>query len=232
MKKIVITAVLLFSLFVPGAVSHAQSLTTASAGGGNRVALGFGMAGSSFEGLFIDTGTVIEDYLYLGVGWNLKYGDLGGSAMQQSMIRGVCSLPVLSQDEVMPVSFLLTGVYEKINSTGDYLDASELIRTGTGFKAAVDMYRDFPFGEGLVLRTDLSGIYSSGVLLTESAVGAETEVSPTQERYSEYLYGFKLGILYTLEDRLGLGVTVNGHLDGAFGVHYGVIFSIFSPSLE
>ncbi len=209
--------------------AYAQSLTTATAGGGNRVAVGIGMVGSSFEGFSIDTGTVIEDYLYLGVGWNLQHGDLGGSEMQESMIRGMCTLPVLTQDEVIPVSFLLTGVYEKINTISEYLDDSDLLRTGTGFKAAVDMYQDFSFGEGFYLRTVLSGVYSSGVLLTESAVGAAEEVSPTQERYTDYLYGFKLGIIYNLVDHLGLGMTFNAHMDGDLEAHYGVAFTISAP---
>jgi len=218
------TLLLMFLFILAGAGLFAQALPSATALGGNRVSIGVGMAGAAFEGLFIDIGTVVEDYLYLGVGWNLEFGTLEGEAMQQSMIRGVCGVPVLSQDDVIPVSLLLTGVYEKINTNGTYLDEQELIRTGTGYRAEVDLYRDFSIGSGFTLRTTVSGVYASGAIITEPLVG--TEGTTTTDRYTTYLYGLKLGVLYELENRLVLSLAVNGHLDEAFGIHYGAVFGI------
>ena len=218
-------AVLLFFLAVSSGL-QAQAVSTACTVGKDRVTLGFGMAGTAFEGLFIDTGTVIEDYLYLGVGWNLKFGTLGEAPLQESVIRGVCALPVLTQDDIIPVSFILTAIYEKINSSGAYLDTEGLIRTGTGYEAAVDLYRDFAVGSGFTLRTVLSGVYTAGVLITEPLVG--TTGTTTTERYARYLYGIKLGVLYKLEDRLVLSFAVNGHMDESFGIHYGAVFGIAS----
>lgn len=224
MKKACVPMVFAFLLVFTVSGLSAQALSTASTGGKNRVAIGVGMVGAAFEGLFLDTGTVIEDYLYLGVGWNLKAGTLEGEAMQQSMIRGMCGIPVLTQDDVIPVSFLLTGIYEKISTTSDYLDTQLLIRTGTGYEAAVDLYRDFTIGSGFLLRTVLSGVYASGVIITEPVVGSVG--SAVTERYTDYLYGLKLGVLYNLQDRLVLSFVINGHLDGAFGIHYGAVFGI------
>lgn len=221
------TLLLLFILILPATVLSAQALPSATALGGNRVSIGFGMENIAFEGLYVDTGTVIEDYLYIGVGWNLKLGTLEGESMQQSMLRAFCGLPVISQDDVVPLSFLLTGVYEKINTTSAYLDTAELIRTGTGFQAAADLYRDFALNGGFTLRMVLSGVYASGVILTESV--GYTEVTPVTEPYTEYLYGLKVGILYNLEERLGLGLTATVHLDGAFGIHYGAVFTMSAP---
>ena len=149
--------------------------------------------------------------------------------MQQSMLRGRVSVPIIAQDDVIPISFLLTGVYEKINTTSDYLETNELIRTGTGYQAAVDLFRDFALLKGLTLRTGLSGVYAAGVIITESMIGAESAVQAEQDHYIEYLYGLKLGVLYALDESLVVGLALNGHLDTDFGIHYGLVVNISTP---
>lgn len=203
-----------------------QSLSSGTGGGGSTVAIGAGMAGASFEGVFIEAGTVIEEYLYLGIGWNLQFGLLEGEVLQASVIRGLCTVPIISQDEFMPFSFLLTGVFEKINTESAYLDAQELIRTGTGYKAAVDMVKDFPLSEEVRLRLSLSGVYSSGVMISEAAAGAAGEVAPVQERYDSYLYGLKAGFLARFNEGVVFSMHFNGHLDDSYLFHYGLIFSV------
>lgn len=229
MNKIKLTSVAILLLLMAAPFATAQSLSTASGGSGNQFALGFGMTYTVIEGLFIDTGTVIENYLYLGVGWNLKQGTLGVLPMQQSMLRGRVGIPIITQDDVIPFSFLLTGVYEKINTTSDYLETAELIRTGTGYEAAVDLFRDFALRKELTLRIGFSGIYAAGVIITESVIGAEADVPAELERYVEYLYGIKTGVLYALDKRLIIGLTLNGHMDADFGIHYGLVVNISTP---
>jgi len=145
------------------------------------------------------------------------------------MLRGVCSIPVLAQDSVIPITFLLTGVYEKIGSSSEYLDTAELVRSGTGYRVAIDVFRDFVIMKGISLRAGLSGTYASGTIITESVIGSSTPVSAVLEQYVDYLYGIKIGILYTIDKRLVLGASLNGLLDADFGIHYGFVFNISSP---
>lgn len=211
-----------------GLSAAAQPLPAMAGAGGNQVSIGIGMVNTEFEGLFIDAGTVVEGYLYLGLGWNLRYGQLAGDSMQESFLRGICGIMVLRQDEVIPISFFLTGSYEKISTTSDFLESNELLRTGTGYLIAIDAYRDFRLMDGLVFRPGLSGIYSAGVMLTESIIGAASPANVSQDRYAKYLYGIKLGLLFELDERLVLGTALNGHLDSEYVVHYGLIFNIMS----
>jgi hypothetical protein len=220
------------AMAVLGVTVAAQALPTVAGTGGNQVSIGIGMVNAGFEGLFIDAGTVVEDYLYLGLGWNLKYGQLGGDSMQESLIRGTFGIPILRQDEVIPLSFVLTGSYQKISTTGDYLEANELIRSGTAYTIAVDAYRDFRIMEALVLRPGLSGVYDAGVIITESIIGAASPVAAAQDRYVHYLYGIKVGVLLELDERLVLGTALNGHLDSEYAFHYGLIFNISSKKLR
>lgn len=205
-----------------------QSLSSATHASGSSVSLGAGMVGASFEGIAIEAGTVIEDYLYLGIGWNLQYGQLEGEALQNSIIRALCSVPLISQDEYMPLSFLLTGVFEKFAGESAYLDANELIRTGTGYKAAIDMVKDFTLSEEVKLRLTLAGVYSSGVMITESIAGAASPVTPLQDRYDSYLYGIKAGFLARFNEGVVFGMHFNGQLDENYLFHYGMTFSVTS----
>lgn len=224
--KFLPAALLLMFLLLPGALLSSQALATATGAGGSQVAIGAGMVNTGFEGLFIEAGVVIEEYLYLGIGWNLGFGAIEEEEAKDSIIRGVCTIPIISQDDYRPFSVLLTGVFEKISTESAYLDANGLIRTGTGYQAAVDLVKDFRGGEGVLFRSALSGAYSSGVLITEPAVDSVAADDPVQERFTMYLYGVKFGLHTAVNEGMMFGMNFSGQLDDDYRFHYGLIFSV------
>lgn len=185
---------------------------------------------TSFQGAEINTGIIIEDFLYLGVDLGIDSHTIEDIPAQELQLGILLIAAVLQQDEVFPVSCTVSGSFRKNNFKSDYLTENDLSKAGTAYSIGLDVFRDFPLTPTFAFRVGLTGSYLSHSYTIEPDTGVSTYEDRTFEKNIDYLYGITTGISFDITEKVMLTFDIKACLDSNFHIIYGPSFSISSIS--
>lgn len=226
MKSIYVSLFIGFLLLIP---FHAfsQARFPGSQGDGQELGFSLEMNGIALTSISVDPGLSLEDFLYLGLDWDLGWSEIGGEPAQEVKLGLLCRGLLLEQKDAIPLNVRISGSFQKITFISDYLDTNDLKKSGTGFSVTTEIFRSLQLSKRFAMQFGVVGRYRSYSYVTEPDTGTTDPTLKTFEDTMDYLYGFQGGfsVAFTKNFLLffNIDLAVNQDYEFIYGPTLGIV---------
>jgi len=213
---------LAFSLVVVAAFpAIAQDAEAPAPGEFKTVSLDFAMDNGTASMAGLRAALDLERFLSLGILWNMRFTS-EGSRPATELVVGIWTVAkLLSEENDLPVTFAVRAEFLKRRTISPYLDASGLVKSGSGYLIGASLSRKFAVSGRARLNVALDGWYAFDTYTLEKAAGSDivftTQITPV----SDYFYGLAVEYELPVADNMAFAFGVRAHLNSVLHVYYG-----------
>ena len=204
----------LFSLVVTSQAATAQSAFLDKGKNGKGVEIRAGLSGLSFEefeGVSVDlvgitAGYAIEGLIEMGLDLNTNLGSIQKTGEDIIDVALLLSVPVLIQDDRIPLSCRINGSYGRSGYFSDALENNGLSKNGTAVSIGADIYTRVQFIASTSFVIGVEGMYEFHTIVTETSADSYSTV----EKESMLRFGVIAGI--ALQSKDGIAFSLNAKI--------------------
>jgi len=185
------------------------------------VSLGFSMDNISASGLELRAGLDLEEFIALGVLWDMGFSSEGGEPATELGVGIWTEAVLLSENNDLPISFIVSGEFMKTRLLSSYLEDNELVKSGTGYLIGATLSRRFVLSEKAAIYAALNGWYRFDTYTLEAEAGSEISFETQITPVTDFFYGLQAAYELALSENMALAVGIQLHLNSEFHFFYG-----------
>jgi len=185
------------------------------------VSIGFTMDNLSASAVGLRAGIDLEEFVSLGVLWDMGFTREGGEPATELAVGVWTDAVLLSEDNSLPISFVIRGEFLKKRFLSSYLEENDLIKSGTGYLLGASISRRFTLSGSSALNAAVRAWYRFDTYTLEKEAGSgitfDTQITPS----TDYFYGIAAAYEMTLAENIALAVGLKAHLNSELHLFYG-----------
>ena len=170
----------------------------------------------------------LEQFLSLGVLWDMGFTSEGERPATELAVGVWTDATLLSEDNGLPVSFVIRGEFAKTRTLSPYLDENSLVKSGTGYLIGASLSRGFAISGKSALIAAVDGWYRFDTYTLEAEAGSdvtlETQITPS----TDYFYGVVVDYEFEVAEKMAISLGLELHLNSGLHLFYGPRFSFIT----
>lgn len=221
MKRLAVFLLVLLHTFILTIQIIAQDEEAEPAKDLKTISLGFSMDNTSASGVGLRAGLDLEQFISLGILWNMGFTSEGGEAATELAVGLWTDAVLLSEDNNLPITFIVRGEFTKTRLLSNYLEENELVKSGSGYLIGAAVSRRFALSETAGINAVIDGWYSFDTYTLEAEAGSEitfeTQIAPS----TDYFYGLSVAYEVNVAENMALAFGAQLHLNSGLHFFYG-----------
>jgi hypothetical protein len=192
------------------------------------VSIGFSMDNLTASGVGLRAGIDLEEFVSLGVLWDMGFTSEGEEPATELGVGVWSDAMLLSEENDLPVTFVIHGEFLKTRLLSGYLEENELVKSGTGYQLGAAVSRRFALSEASALNAAIDAWYQFDTYTLEAEAGSsaafETQITPA----TDFFYGLSAAYEITLGANIAIAIGLQVHLNSQLHIFYGPDFYFIS----
>ena len=192
------------------------------------VSIGFAMDNISAHRADLRAGLNLEQFVSLGILWNMGFAGEGDEPATELAVGVWTDAKLLSEDNNLPVTFVVRGEFLKTRFLSAYLDDNDLVKSGTGYRIGAAVSRKFTISDTSGLNVALDGRYEFDTYTLEAAAGSQTTIETQITPSTDYFYGLAVEYEMRVAGNMALAFGLQLYLNSDLHIFYGPRFSFIT----